>query len=103
MSGDKMPVSGDKKAKSGDKMPVSGDKTLISDVKNLTDIIMSYIEENGSITNSQAQVLLGLKTTRVREIQKDLTEKKVLDMKGTNKGTRYIKHGDEIDKSKEMG
>lgn len=82
----------------GGKAPISADITPIS--ADIVEKILAYIAQKGSITNSEAQAILGLKETRTKEILGSLVQQMVLDRIGKNKGTKYIKHGtvaDEIE------
>lgn len=82
----------------GGKAPISADITPKS--ADIVEKILAYIAQKGSITNSEAQTILGLKETRTKEILGSLVQQMVLDRIGKNKGTKYIKHGtvaDEIE------
>ena len=82
----------------GGKAPIGADITPKS--ADIVEKILAYIAQKGSITNSEAQTILGLKETRTKEILGSLVQQMVLDRIGKNKGTKYIKHGtvaDEIE------
>ena len=74
----------------GGKTPINADKTPIN--ADIIKKILDYIAQNGSITNSEAQTVLGLKETRTKEIMRILVQESVLDKLGKYKGTKYIKH-----------
>ncbi|MBQ7444443.1 MAG: putative DNA binding domain-containing protein [Clostridia bacterium] len=73
------------------KTPISADITPIS--ADIIEKILAYIAKNGSITNAEAQTILGLKATRTKEILGSLVQQMILDRIGKNKGTKYIRHG----------
>ena len=82
----------------GGKAPISADITPKS--ADIVEKKLAYIAQKGSITNSEAQTILGLKETRTKEILGSLVQQMFLDRIGKNKGTKYIKHGtvaDEIE------
>ena len=72
---------------------IGADKTPIS--ADIIGIIMDFIAQNGSITNVQAQKILGLKETRTKEILRALVKNKVLNKLGQYKGTKYTRHTDD--------
>lgn len=76
-----------------DKTPINADKTPIN--ADIIKIIIDFIAQNGSITNVQAQKILGLKETRTKEILRALVKNKVLNKVGQYKGTKYTRHTDD--------
>jgi len=74
----------------GDKAPINADKAPIN--ADIIEKILTFIAQNGSINNSEAQTILGLKETRTKEILRYLVLEKILDKVGKNRGTKYIRH-----------
>ena len=72
---------------------IGADKTPIN--ADIIKIIIDFIAQNGSITNVQAQKILGLKETRTKEILRALVKNKVLNKVGQYKGTKYTRHTDD--------
>lgn len=52
-------------------------------------LILKYIEQNGSITNSNACDLLGLKPARIRMIFKNMIIKRLIVAVGENRSRKY--------------
>lgn len=62
-------------------------------IKDLNDremAIYRFIEENGSISNSQACTLLNLKAATVRNIFSKMVDKSVIQSTGGNRNRKYI-------------
>ncbi len=79
----------DKKAdKKADKKPIKDDKKSIREERK--DIIMKYVEMNGSISNKEARELLGLADSTTKRILKDMVEKQMLAIVGERKTRVYI-------------
>ena len=52
--------------------------------------IIEYVENNGMITNKEAQKLLDIKESRALKILRELTNLEVLKKEGKSKGTYYV-------------
>lgn len=74
----------------GDKTAISGDGTAIEKINEQEKNILQYITENGSITNSQACDLLGLKHSRVRSIFNNMINEHLIVAVGDNRRRKYI-------------
>lgn len=69
-----------------DKSPITADKPPINSLENS---IIEYVKSNGSITNSEACEILGLKSSRVKEILRNMVSAKLLSAVGERKSRRY--------------
>lgn len=70
-----------------DKPPITADKPPINYQYSL---ILDYIKENDSISNSEACKILDLKPTRVKEILREMAEIGIISAVGEKKNRRYI-------------
>ena len=52
--------------------------------------IIEYVENNGMITNKEAQKLLDIKESRALKILRELTNLELLKKEGKSKGTYYV-------------
>ena len=52
--------------------------------------IIGYVENNGMITNKEAQKLLDIKESRALKILRELTNLELLKKEGKSKGTYYV-------------
>ncbi len=76
-------------------MPEKRRKVSESDEKILSDnekIILSYIENNISITNKVAREQIGLKETATKKLLNKMCERKLLSAVGKSKGRHYIRY-----------
>lgn len=71
-----------------DKKPIKADKKPIKSDRE--QLIMKYIEQNGSISNKEARELLGLAESTVKRLLKDMVENDLLIMRGERKGRKYF-------------
>jgi len=53
-------------------------------------MILDYIKENSSISNSEACDILDLKPTRIKEILREMVENGLISAVGENKTRRYV-------------
>lgn len=56
-----------------------------------TDIILDYIEENGSISEADIQEILSVKKTRAYSLAREMVEKDLIYAEGRGEGKRYYK------------
>lgn len=70
-----------------DKPPITADKPPINHQQSL---ILDYIKENGSISNTEACNILNLKPTRVKEILREMVDIGLLSAIGEKKNRRYL-------------
>ena len=70
-----------------DKAPITADKPPINHQQSL---ILDYIKENGSISNTEACNILNLKPTRVKEILREMVDIGLLSAIGEKKNRRYL-------------
>ena len=52
--------------------------------------IIEYVENNGMITNKEAQKLLDIKESRELKILRELTDLELLKKEGKSKGSYYV-------------
>mgnify|MGYP005828150877 FL=1 len=52
--------------------------------------IIEYVENNGMITNKEAQKLLDIKESRELKILRELTDLELLKKEGESKGSYYV-------------
>lgn len=96
-SADKMPVNAGKPPISIDTVPIAADKTLtaaqmerISRFTEQQNRLYQYAIKYGSITTRQAEILLGLKQRRAREILKEMVGMGALEKSGAYRSTVYL-------------
>ena len=70
-----------------DKPPITADKPPINFQQSM---ILDYIKENSSISNSEACDILDLKPTRIKEILREMVENGLISAVGENKTRRYV-------------
>lgn len=73
-----------------DKIAINSDKIAIKGLNSRETAIYRFIEENGSISNSQACQLLDLKAPTVRIIFRKMINKSVIQPIGENRNRKYI-------------
>lgn len=59
-------------------------------INSQQSIILAYIKENSSISNSEACDILDLKPTRIKEILREMVENGLISAVGENKTRRYV-------------
>ena len=69
-----------------DKPPITADKAPIGHQQTR---ILEYIKENGSISNAEACKVLGLKSTRAKEILRGMVDAGLISALGENKSRIY--------------
>lgn len=74
---------------SGATLPINTDKIPINTDKRV-EIILSYIRENGNISNKEACQLLGLSSSSVKKLFEKMVKDKIITFTGENKSRRYI-------------
>jgi len=72
-----------------DKKPIKADKKPIKTERE--ELVMMFVEENGSITNREARELLGLAESTVKRILKEMVKEEKLMEKGDRKTRKYLK------------
>ena len=72
-----------------DKKPIKADKKPIKTERE--ELVMMFVEENGSITNREARELLGLAESTVKRILKEMVKEEKLIEKGDRKTRKYLK------------
>lgn len=77
----KIPINTDKSSANTDKIPINTDKR--------EEMILSYIHDNGSISNKEACELLGLSSSTVKKIFEKMVENQIILPVGERKGRRY--------------
>ena len=55
------------------------------------DLIVQYVEENGSITRQSVEEMLEIGTTKAFRLLKELCEEDILQTQGSGKGIRYTR------------
>ena len=70
-------------------LPINTDKIPINTDKR-EGLILSYIQENGSISNKEACALLGLGSSSVKKLFEKMVKDKIITFTGENKSRRYI-------------
>lgn len=71
-----------------DKKPIKADKKPIK--ADREEKIITFINENGSITNKEARELLGLADSTTKRILKKMIEEKLLQESGEKRGRKYF-------------
>lgn len=74
----------------GDKPAITGDKSAIEILDDNESRICVFIKENESVTTSQVCELLGLKSSRAREILAKMAANGLIVPVGENRNRRYI-------------
>lgn len=87
---DRPAITGDKVVINADRPAITRDEIPTVEMDYDEERIYSFVCENEYITNSQACELLGLRSSRVREIFREMTEKNLLIAVGEKKTRRYI-------------
>ena len=72
-----------------DKMPISADKMPINALSEQQMHVFQFITENGRITSHQAEILLGVKQRRARDILGEMIDLGVLERQGSYRSTSY--------------
>ena len=78
-----------------DKILINTDKKPIS-ADSREDVVLSYVRNNGSITNKEGCSLLNLKDSSVRKLFTAMVKAGVLSAVEENKNRRYILHNDHL-------
>ncbi len=78
INGDNGAINGDNGAINSDNGVINGDNRAIKNLDKREVIIYQYIIENGSVSNSQACELLGLKPPTVRKIFRKMIDKSII-------------------------
>ena len=87
ISGDKMTDKMTDKPKMTDKMT---DKPKMTDkMTQRKELIISYIKQNGQITNSEAREILGTSPATVKRLMGEMVDDKILIEEGEYKGRKY--------------
>jgi predicted HTH transcriptional regulator len=82
---DKEPIGADKETTSDDRVLIGADRVLIE----RANAILEYIDKHGSIANSGAQKLLGLKASGVRKAFKPLIQAGLIEPVGEKRHRVY--------------
>lgn len=85
---EKTPESAGKTPEKRRKVSESAEKILSDNEK----IILSYIENNISITNKVAREQVGLKETATKNLLNKMCERKLLSAVGKSRGRYYIRY-----------
>lgn len=83
----KKPIKADKKSIKADKKPIKADRI---------DKILDFIDLNGSITNKESRMILGLADSTVKRVLKDMVKAGLLMEEGERKARRYLKADEAI-------
>ena len=78
----------DKKPIKAEKKPIKVDLQLIKDDRK--QMIYSYVEQNGSISNKEARELLGIAESTTKRILKEMVNEGYLSIEGARRNRRYI-------------
>ncbi len=88
---DKVPINPNMTTENADKVPIKSGIEIWGDLTQQQINIYQYVEEYGGITSHQAEVLLGVKQRRAREILKGMVNLEILEKTGSYKNTKYWK------------
>lgn len=58
---------------------------------NHKDRVMAYLATKTSITSKEVEALIGVKEARARRILKEMTDKGLLEKRGSARSTYYVK------------
>ena len=83
----KKPIKADKKSIKADKKPIKADRI---------NKILDFIDLNGSITNKESRMILGLADSTVKRVLKDMVKAGLLMEEGERKARRYLKADEAI-------
>ncbi len=90
INGDNGAINGDNGAINSDNGVINGDNRAIKNLDKREVIIYQYIIENGSVSNSQACELLGLKPPTVRKIFRKMIDKSIIYPTGGKRNRKYL-------------
>ena len=68
----------------------SVDKKISSRLKEQRETVLRFIEEHGSVSSKELLDILGLESTQVRKILRDMAADGLLTAQGNNRNRRYI-------------
>ncbi|MDL2301500.1 putative DNA binding domain-containing protein [Lachnospiraceae bacterium OttesenSCG-928-D06] len=86
---DKKPIKADKKPIQTDKKPIKADKKPIQ--MDREQMILEYIQENGSISNKEAREILGLAESTVKRLLKQMVDNEELYVRGEKRTRKYYR------------